>query len=99
MAWMGSGIERMGKMKPERKIAGSMEVTIPTWKAIAWVSARLDTRRPKPKAPTRYTRVAAKRWTYEPRTDTPKRKRAAMRMMTVAVMEMPRYGSTFPTIS
>ncbi len=40
-------------MKPERKIAGSMDVTMPTWKAMAWLSERLETRRPKPRAPIR----------------------------------------------
>ena len=48
-------------MKPDRKIAGSIEVSVPTWKAIACESENEDTNRPYPSAPTRYTRVATNR--------------------------------------
>ena len=40
-------------MKPESKIAGSIEAMRPTWKAKACVSATVETSRPKPSAPNR----------------------------------------------
>ena len=44
---------RIGKMKPERKMAGSMERRAPAWNAMAWEREKLETRRPNPRAPTR----------------------------------------------
>jgi hypothetical protein len=40
-------------MNPDRKIAGSIEVTRPTWNAIACESDKLDTSSPQPSAPIR----------------------------------------------
>lgn len=39
--WTARGMERIGKMKPDRNKAGSIDAKTPIWKAIAWLSAML----------------------------------------------------------
>ena len=53
MSCSHGGMIRIWKMKPESRIAGSIEEIRPTWKARVCVSAIVEMKRPKPRAPKR----------------------------------------------
>ena len=48
-----TGMIRIWKMKPESRIAGSIEAIRPAWNASACVLAIVEISRPKPSAPNR----------------------------------------------
>ena len=91
MACSPAGMIRIGKMKPESRIAGSIDVSRPTWKASAWVSAM---RRDEEAEAERADQVEQRRDQQVagsgPRITTPNRTRAATRMMAVASSEIAR---------
>ena len=53
MACSQAGMIRIWKTKPESRMAGSSEVIRPTWKAKVCVSAIVEMKRPKARAPVR----------------------------------------------
>ena len=73
MTRMGGGMLSMGKMKPERRNAGSMVATRASWLATSWLLVTMLIRMPRERAPTRKTMDRPNRSGRLPRSGTSKR--------------------------
>src|SRR3990167_5561035 len=87
----------IGMIMPEYSSAGTTVTTAVATIAAIWVSTNTETSKPMPAVHTTYTTVETKKNSGSPLNGAPYKKIASAVSASALRIEMPTYGSNFPT--